>query len=111
MAAALVMFLFATRAWQLYLFAALFGVAYGGLIAQESPLVASIFGLASHGLTLGVVLSGFKIGAALGPLVAGHLFDVHGNYRLAFIICAVLALAGITGSTLLSTLKTGRSEL
>lgn len=104
MAMALVMFLFADQALHLYIFAALFGLAYGGLIAQESPLVASIFGLSSHGLTLGVVLSGFKIGAALGPLVAGYLFDVQGSYRLAFTICAILAVAGIVGSLLLSPL-------
>lgn len=102
MAMALTMFLVADQAWHLYLFAALFGLAYGGLIAQESPLVASVFGLASHGLTLGAVLSGFKIGAALGPLVAGYLFDLQGSYHLAFAICAGMAVAGIIGSILLS---------
>ena len=28
--------------WALYLFAAFFGVAYGGLVANESPVVAEL---------------------------------------------------------------------
>ena len=81
----------------LYGFAGLFGFAYGAVIASESPLIASLFGLRSHGSILGAVSTGYTGGGALGPLLTGMLFDVTGAYRWGFI---VLMLAGILGTVL-----------
>jgi MFS family permease len=54
----------ARELWMLYLFALIFGFAGGGMAASESPLVAGVFGLSSHGLIYGVVHLGFTAGAA-----------------------------------------------
>jgi MFS family permease len=81
-------------AWMLYLFAVIYGFAHGGLFTVMSPMVAELFGTGSHGLLFGIVLFGGTLGGALGPLMAGHLFDLTGNYRLVFLILTALALVG-----------------
>lgn len=79
----------------LYLFAALFGFAFGACVTCESPLVADLFGLRFHGLLLGIVACGFTFGGAAGPFLAGYLFDVVGTYQAAFLFCGVVSCAGL----------------
>jgi MFS family permease len=91
----------ARELWMLYLFAVIFGFAGGGMAASESPLVAGLFGLASHGLIYGVVHLGFTAGAAVGPVVTGYIFDITGSYQVAFLLCAGLSIAGIVLASIL----------
>ena len=106
MAAALFWLVPNKEVWGLYLFAAVFGFAFGGCATSESPLVAGLFGLSSHGLILGVMnVLGFTLGAAIGPVVAGHIFDVTSSYELAFIICAAMSVVGLILTVLLSPLQ------
>jgi MFS family permease len=96
----------AKEAWGLYLFAAAFGLAFGGCITSQSPLVAGLFGLSSHGLILGVInLLGFTLGAAVGPLIAGHIFDITGSYQLAFIVTAATGVVGLILTVLLKPIE------
>ncbi|MFH1485975.1 MAG: MFS transporter [Chloroflexota bacterium] len=67
-----------------WLFAVVFGFAMGGVIAIQSLLVAYCFGLASLGSILGGVALIADFGFAIGPLLAGYVFDVTGSYDLAF---------------------------
>jgi OFA family oxalate/formate antiporter-like MFS transporter len=78
--------------WAFYLAAILLGLAFGNCSTQESPIAAWLFGLASHGIILGICAFSFTIGAAIGPLVFGYIFDVTGQYQYAFWITAVLAI-------------------
>ncbi len=106
MAAALFWLVPNKEVWGLYLFAAVFGFAFGGCATSESPLVAGLFGLSSHGLILGVMnVLGFTLGAAIGPLVAGHIFDVTSSYQLAFVISGALSVVGLMLTVLLSPTK------
>jgi MFS family permease len=103
MAAALFWLVPNREVWGLYLFAGVFGLAFGGGATSEAPLVASLFGLSSHGLILGMMnLVGFTLGAALGPLVAGHIFDVTGSYHMAFVVAGTVSIAGLILTVLLS---------
>jgi MFS family permease len=79
-----------------YVFAVIFGLAYGGLLSMEAPTVAAIFGLKAHGAILGMVhFLGVACGGAVGPVLAGKIFDYSGSYNLAFLICIICAAAGI----------------
>jgi MFS family permease len=89
--------------WSLYLFSTVFGFAYGGIQVLISPLVAELFGTRSHGVILAAGALVGSIGAALGPIIAGYIFDELGSYIIAFIICAVLAFAGLVSTLLLQT--------
>jgi MFS family permease len=82
----------ARELWAFYLIAIILGLAFGDCGTQESPLVAWLFGLASHGLIFGFMGFGFTLGAAIGPVITGHIFDITGSYWLAFLICTTLAI-------------------
>ena len=90
-----------TEIWMLYLIAAVFGFAHGGIGSSESPLIATLFGLRSHGLIFGVIGLSFAIGAATGPFIAGYIFDVTGGYQSAFLVTAIISVAGLVFTVLL----------
>jgi MFS family permease len=77
------------------LWVAVFGFSYGGCVSCESPFVADVFGLRSHGLLLGIVACGFTFGGGVGPFMAGYIFDVAGTYEAAFLLCSILSFAGL----------------
>jgi len=95
MSGALFWLLAAGELWMFYLFAIVLGFAYGGLAAMESPIVAELFGLSSHGVIMGVASFGYTVGGAVGPLVAGSIFDIFSSYQIAFLVCAVVGVLGI----------------
>lgn len=94
MSAALFWLLGAREVWMLYLFAAVFGFAYGGFAALQSPIVAELFGMSSLGMILGSVIFIGTIGDAIGPVLTGGIFDITGSYHQAFLICAIVAIIG-----------------
>ncbi len=87
--------------WSFYLFSISFGFAYGGMQVLFSPLVAELFGTRSHGVILATGALVGSVGAAVGPIIAGSLFDAFGSYTIAFILCAMLAFMGAASSLLL----------
>ncbi len=91
----------ASDLWMFYLFAAAFGLAYGGLAILNPVITADLFGLKAHGAIVGMITFGFQTGGALGPLLAGHIFDMTGRYYSAFLICGALASAGTLLAVLL----------
>ena len=96
--------------WMLYLLIAAYGFAAGGMGASESPLAAWLFGLSAHGLIYGVVHVGFTIGAAAGPFVTGYIFDLTGDYQLAFAICATIGVVGLILTIILRPTKKPDTE-
>ena len=97
---------FATGAWMLFLFAVICGFAHGGFFTVVSPTVAELFGTGSHGTIFGMVLFCGTTGGAIGPLLAGHTFDVTGSYRMVFLMLSMLSLLGFLLISLLRPLRT-----
>jgi MFS family permease len=84
-----------TDIWMIYLFAAVFGFAYGGCVPLLPVIAGEIYELKSIGAIVGVQMLGVAIGGAIGPLLGGKVWDVTGSYYLAFLvggICTILAL-------------------
>jgi MFS family permease len=110
--AAIFILIIARQLWAFYLSAIFLGLAFGNCSTQESPIAAWLFGLASHGIILGIFACSFTIGAAIGPLLLGYMFDVTGNYQYALWIAAALAIVTVILTTSIkqivteSTLKT-----
>lgn len=79
------------------LFAAVtvYGFAHGGLFTVVSPTVAEYFGLKAHGAIFGLILFFGTIGGAIGPILAGWIFDLTASYTLAFSGLAALLLFGL----------------
>jgi MFS family permease len=89
--------------WTLFVLAGVFGFANGTCVASQSPLVALLFGLSSHGVILGFLSFGFTSGGALGPWLSGFVFDIAGNYRVAFLMCTAVSLIGLFLTLFLKT--------
>ncbi len=87
--------IFARQLWALYLFAAIFGLSWGGYGVMMLILVADLFGGRRIGLSMGIADSCFLIGAAIGPAFAGFLFDTTNSYVSAFSIALVLIVLSI----------------
>ena len=75
-------------------FAALHGVAWGLRGPFMQAIRADYFGRASIGMILGLSYMIIVIGQVGGPLVAGILSDVYGDYRVGFTVLALLAGIG-----------------
>ncbi len=97
----------AREAWQLFLFAAVYGLALGGFFTVMSPMVAELFGVGSHGVLFGITRFTGTIGGSIGPLLAGRVFDVTGSYRVVFMVLTGLAVIGILLVTSLRPVKGG----
>lgn len=93
--------LVANELWMLYLFALVFGVAYGGFSAVMSPILADFFGLRLLGTIFGLAMFASQTGGAIGSLIAGHIYDINKSYFGAFILCVILGILGLILSILL----------
>jgi MFS family permease len=97
--------LIAREVWMLYLFAIVTGFVNGGITTLQSPLAAELFGIRSHGLILGISNFFNTIGSAIGPFIAGYIFDVTSSYNLAFLICAAVSIIGFILTVMLRPIK------
>ena len=91
----------------LFAVVALYGFGHGGLFTVVSPTVAEFFGTRAHGAIYGGIYFFGTIGGAVGPIMAGRVFDVTGSYEYAF---AALALMGTAALLLMASLPPRRSE-
>lgn len=105
MSAALFWLLLCREIWMFYLFAAIFGVAYGGWGALISLVTAEIFGLCSLGTIIGTMVFFTSFAEGLGPFAAGGIYDLTGRYQYAFALCAGLCGVATRMMYLLKPLK------
>jgi len=88
----------------LYVFTVVFGFAVGGYVPLIPAIIGDLFGLVNVGSVLGLCIFGASIGASIGPVLAGYIFDVNGSYNVAFFIGSGLALStGIVAAKLKTT--------
>jgi MFS family permease len=85
----------ASSLWMLYLFACVYGLAHGGFFTSISPITAEVFGIAAHGTIFGIIVCFGTTGGAIGPILAGQLFDSLGNYSTAFWIITAFGVIGL----------------
>lgn len=87
--------LFCSTPMMFYFIGAIYGMGFACLAVFLSPLMAEYFGLKALGVSLGIMVLGANLGGAIGPYVAGCLFDGFGSYSMAFIILTALCLVGL----------------
>jgi MFS family permease len=81
-----------------YVFAVMLGVGYSATAALIPAMISDRFRGRQFGLILGMGLMGSAVGSALGPWMAGRLFDATGSYSSPFVIAAVCGtIAAIAG--------------
>jgi len=79
----------ASNPWALYIFVLSFGFPMGLFSPALIAGAADLFYGKHFGTVNGILFMGFGLGGAIGPWLGGYIFDITGNYSLAFIICIV----------------------
>ena len=62
----------------------LFGVGFAAADTMITRVIADVFGLRAIGAIMGVLTLGWRCGAALGPAIAGFVYDATGSYTIPF---------------------------
>ncbi len=99
--------MFATvyESWQVLIVLPLFGFGWGGVIPTRPALQAEVFGMRAFGAIQGLVFTIATMGALVGPVFAGWMYDQTESYRLSFVI---LASVGFLAVPLTATLQRPR---
>jgi MFS family permease len=71
-----------------YVYCAVFGFAYSGTTPIIPTMAATLFGTRSVGSIFGIINLGYTFGVAIGPLLAGYIFDATESYSGAFLSAA-----------------------
>lgn len=84
--------------WGLYGYAVMLGIGYSVTAALIPTMVSDRFSGPHFGAIVGVGLMGSAAGSAVGPWLAGTLYDATGSYTIAFLIAAACGVvAGAAG--------------
>jgi len=79
-------------------YALLFGAAvitftYGSSFAVYPSAISDLFGKKNFGVNYGILFSAWGLGGVAGPIIAGKMVDLTGNYQYAYGIAATLSLS------------------
>jgi MFS family permease len=80
--------------WGAYGYAVLLGVGYSVTATLTPAMVSDRFSGQHFGAIVGIGLMGAAVGSAIGPWLAGRVYDATGSYSVPFMIaagCAVVA--------------------
>jgi MFS family permease len=61
-----------------------FGIGFAAADTMTVKVMPDVFGMRALGAIMGVLALGWRLGAGLGPTVAGSLYDMTGSYTLVF---------------------------
>ncbi|MGH7334008.1 MAG: hypothetical protein ACREKS_14955 [Candidatus Rokuibacteriota bacterium] len=71
---------------------AVYGFGFAGSDTVFVRVIPDVFGLRALGAIMGVLALGWRCGAALGPSMAGFMYDLTGSYALPFGMAPVATL-------------------
>jgi MFS family permease len=94
-ATAISLYLVVRDAWSFYALAALFGLAYGGVMPLYAILVREYFGGAIMGTMFGAVAMISTLGMAFGPWGGGWLYDTFGSYFWLYVASFSIGLGAV----------------
>ncbi|MFC2069159.1 MFS transporter [Chloroflexota bacterium] len=89
----------------LYIFAILLGFFQAGAGPAINSLIADVFGTRHIAVINGTLNAFWGIGAAVGPTLAGYIFDISGSYITAFLAGLVAVLISTVIALFLRTSK------
>jgi MFS family permease len=78
---------------EFYVIAAIFGIAYGGVMPLYAVLARDYFGQNIMGSVFGAATMLSSLGMAIGPLAGGWVFDTFGTYAWLYVGSGSIALA------------------
>ena len=103
--AAVLMLFWTQEIWQFYLFAAIFGVGFGGEMSAFLVVNRQYFGMGPVRTVFGIQSMGAGLGMALGALVGAWIYDTFGSYDVAWIVSLVASMAGMIAIFMMESTK------
>jgi MFS family permease len=91
--------------WGAYGYAVLLGVGYSVTASLTPAMVSDRFSGRHFGAIVGIGLLGAAIGSALGPWIAGRLYDTTGSYTVAFMLAAGCGVVSAAAGWRVRTLR------
>jgi len=76
--------------WMLYFYALSYGFGIGICTPTIAAIITDIFQGPRVGFVIGAIWFFSSLGGAIGPWLGGWLFEIRGNYSVAFTLCAAL---------------------
>jgi MFS family permease len=83
------------------------GFGFGMRISLLSAIPAEVFQGRNFGTILGFANAGGGLGGFIGPFLGGHLFDLTGDYQLAFTVSAATIVLSAVAAWLAARRPTG----
>jgi MFS family permease len=84
----LVWWLISWSAWQIAVFALVFGTCYGGFVALAPALIVDYFGERNAGGLIGISYTAIALGTLAGSPFAGYAFDFFQSYMIPIAVGA-----------------------
>ena len=85
------------------------GFCFGTTLSVFPAITADQYGKKNFGANYGIMYFAWGFGGVVAPVIAGFLHGIHGNFHMAYIICAAMMVAMIIVNILykrnLATLK------
>jgi OFA family oxalate/formate antiporter-like MFS transporter len=72
--------------------AAITGLSYGALFSVFPAAIADYYGTKNLGVNYGFLFTSWGFAGVIGPLLAGRILDITGEYGLSYIVSAVLLI-------------------
>lgn len=107
-AAAIPLLFVADRSWARPAFAVLFGIGLGGDYMIIPLMAADLFGVATLGRLLGIVLTADGVAEAAAPMLVAAMRDARGSYAPGFAVLIGLAAVGAVVVALLPQTRRAR---
>lgn len=91
-------------------FSLLFGAAvitftYGSSFSVYPSAISDLFGKKNFGVNYGILFSAWGFGGVAGPILAGKMVDMTGDYRYAYMIAAALSISSAVIAMIYSRLE------
>lgn len=99
---------FAGAMWLVYVFAVIHGLSWGARGPLMGAIRADYFGVRAIGTIMGLSSLIVTVGNVFGPVFAGWMADVQGDYQLGFVILA--AMTGVGTVFFLASKRPSRPE-
>ncbi len=88
-------YFFVRDLWAFYAVAAVFGLAYAGVMPLYAVLARENFPMHVMGTVFGAATMAFSLGMAVGPLAGGWIFDTYANYGRLYIGSCGMGLGAV----------------
>ena len=66
------------------------GFSYGTLLSVFPSFTADQYGLKNYGGNYGVLYLAWGLAGVVAPMIADYFYDLNGNFKIAYIICAIM---------------------